>query len=128
MSYCRWSSDGFRCDVYAYEHVDGYYAVHVASRKRLFPPDFMPDLTKDFFARKISAETYAKNHKEYMDLMDTLPWRDLTYPSAGKTFEEPDLESFLARMKALKAEGARIPDGVIEGIEAELKEEDSDQS
>ena len=125
MSYCRWSSDGYRCDVYAYEHVDGYFSVNVAGRKRVFPDDFPTDPWMDFFAQKIDSETFTKRYREYHDLMDALPFQDLTIPSVGKCFEEPDLESFLARMKALKDEGAHIPDGVIEGIEEELAEENT---
>lgn len=33
MSYCRWSSDGHRCDVYVYEDVSGGFTCHVASRR-----------------------------------------------------------------------------------------------
>ena len=37
MSYCRWSTDSFDCDIYAYQHTDGGYRVHV-SRNRLVKP------------------------------------------------------------------------------------------
>lgn len=38
MSYCRWSSDDYQCDIYAYEAEDGF-VVHVASsRKRFIEP------------------------------------------------------------------------------------------
>lgn len=34
MSYCRWSSDGWSCDVYVYESESGY-VTHVASRRHV---------------------------------------------------------------------------------------------
>lgn len=34
MSYCRWSSDGFRCDIYAYASCEGGVTVHVARRRQ----------------------------------------------------------------------------------------------
>lgn len=30
MSYCRWSTDNFTCEIYAYEHFDDFWAIHVA--------------------------------------------------------------------------------------------------
>lgn len=42
MSYCRWSSMNWMCDVYVYEDVDGGWATHVAGRRRAIPP--IPDL------------------------------------------------------------------------------------
>ncbi len=34
MSYCRWSTDEFRCDLYIYANVNGYWTIHVAGRTR----------------------------------------------------------------------------------------------
>lgn len=34
MSYCRWSSDNFECDLYCYSDVNGGYTTHVAGRRR----------------------------------------------------------------------------------------------
>lgn len=44
MSYCRWSTDDFLCDLYIYEHYEGFWAIHVASIRRVYhkplpPPD-----------------------------------------------------------------------------------------
>lgn len=33
MSYCRWSSDQFQCDVYVYEDCSGGWTTHVAGRR-----------------------------------------------------------------------------------------------
>ena len=33
MSYCRWSSDNFQCDVYCYADVSGGYTTHVKDGK-----------------------------------------------------------------------------------------------
>jgi hypothetical protein len=34
MSYCRWSCDDFRSDVYTYAHIDGTWTTHVAGQTR----------------------------------------------------------------------------------------------
>ena len=33
MSYCRWSTDNFKCDLYCYEDVNGGFTTHVASNR-----------------------------------------------------------------------------------------------
>lgn len=33
MSYCRWSSDDFRCDVYVYHDVGGWWQIFVAEKR-----------------------------------------------------------------------------------------------
>ena len=42
MSYCRFSCDNFRSDVYVYESCMGGFVTHVAGNKKLFPP--IPDI------------------------------------------------------------------------------------
>lgn len=42
MSYCRYSDMNWRCDVYVYEHVGGYWVTHVAMKRKVIPP--IPDL------------------------------------------------------------------------------------
>jgi len=42
MSYCRWSSDQFQCDVYVYKDVSGGWTTHVASRRDKWKAPNMP--------------------------------------------------------------------------------------
>lgn len=48
MSYCRWSSDHFECDVYVYEDVSGGWTTHVAGRRQRNP---LPDSIKAMYPR-----------------------------------------------------------------------------
>jgi hypothetical protein len=56
MSYCRWSSDDYQCDIYAYEADEGF-EIHVASRRRTpkepfpKPVSFIDDEFDVWFAR-----------------------------------------------------------------------------
>jgi hypothetical protein len=36
MSYCRWSSNDFQCDVYVYEDVAGGWTTHVACNRVVY--------------------------------------------------------------------------------------------
>ena len=42
MSYCRWSSDDFQCDVYVYESVAGGFVTHVAANRVVFRMNCLP--------------------------------------------------------------------------------------
>lgn len=119
MSYCRWSTDSFRCDVYAYESADGY-TVHVAGRKRAIPDD----LNQPDFAFAMPPGDYTARYQAWDEAYQTLPWVELTAPSAGKTFCEPTLEAFRSRMLGLRAEGLRFPDTVLDEIDQEIMERD----
>lgn len=44
MSYCRWSSDDYQCDIYAYEGEEGF-VVHVATNRRT-PAEPFPEPVK----------------------------------------------------------------------------------
>lgn len=124
MSYCRWSSDSHRCDIYAYEDVNGGWTVHVAGRKKDVPLDWKSPIERVVLGELASdafPEAYAKWNGEY----DALPWVDLTAPSAGKHFNVPDLEEFKALMLSLRAEGLRFPDEVLSAIDEEMAEQQS---
>ena len=121
MSYCRFSTDAFRCDVYAYADDKGW-AIHVAGRKRDVPADWREPLNDLLDPSRDAKESLAEYHRFY-EQMDRLPWIPLDVPSAGKTFHELSLPAFRARMLALRAEGLRFPDSVLEEIEEEEAEE-----
>jgi hypothetical protein len=121
MSYCRWSTDAFRCDVYAYEDVSGGWTIHVAGRKRQIPdsvvcPFSMPDY---------ASPEWFKYYQEFQTALDSYPFVALTAPSAGETFNEPTLAEFRDRMTVLRAEGLRFPNYVFDVIDQEIAEEDA---
>ena len=57
MSYRRWSSDDFQCDVYVYESVAGGFVTHVAANRVVFKDElpalvpFEPEYVDQFLAR-----------------------------------------------------------------------------
>ena len=56
MSYCRFSSDGFQCDVYCYGSMGGY-TIHVAGRRQVFPePLPVMDLDDDILTIRAKIE------------------------------------------------------------------------
>src|SRR5690348_8302216 len=92
MSYCRWSSDGFRSDVYVYESVYDCWTVHVAGRRRI-GLDTLPQDPYDLLANCKSKEDIPENwqdiYRAYHDALRALPMEDINLPYAGKTFDLP---------------------------------------
>jgi len=83
MSYCRWSTDDFRCDLYIYDSCYENTVVHVARYRHTIPDEVLPppvDLvtgkTGDWYARSLVVQT----------LMDQYPRRDIGGPLDGQTF------------------------------------------
>jgi hypothetical protein len=113
MSFCRFSDDDFRCDLYCIGTGQGA-TTYVANGR--YPEDTpkVPDLmTSDpqVFADAFNAQmAHCLAH-------GTTP---LDLPHAGETFVDPDMPSFLARVESLAALGYRIPAWLIPTIKAEI--------
>lgn len=126
MSYCRWSSDNWKCDLYCYEDVNGGYTTHVAGRRRVgdVPDDRMLDMVDGL----ISAEEWSELHREQMKVLDSLPFEDINLPHAGDSFNDPTLEAFKARIMMLRGLGYHVPDYVLADVEAEIATEKANES
>ena len=126
MSYCRWSSDDFACDVYCYEDVSGGYTTHVAGNKAIIDRSTLPDCPEmpprgsDEATVKAWAEKYVVRHKALMALMENAKRKPIGLSHDGESFNDPDLESFLERLLALKTIGYNVPDWVIESVREEI--------
>lgn len=118
MSYCRWSSDDWKCDLYCYEYVHGGYLTHVADRRLISILPTSPKIEDGNF------DEFFRIHREQMKILETAEYEDIDLPYAGETFNDPNLPSFLDRVTSLKELGYHVPDYVIEMIQEEIKEND----
>ena len=117
MSYCRWSSDSFRCDLYCYEDCRGGWTTHVAGRKRIMPDDFQEP---PFSLIQTDSAEWVRQHKAFMDGIDKFPFKDIGLPHAGETFNDPTIEEFRDRVAGLITLGYNVPDCVIAEIDEEI--------
>ncbi len=122
MSYCRWSSDDFQCDVYVYESEDGY-VIHVASN-RLF---WLVPLPKPYtgYGDEFDFEDWYQRHRTVRDLMDSPDTHTIApigLPHDGETFIEDDAEEAAARLVELQKLGYQVPDYAIEELREEANE------
>jgi hypothetical protein len=123
MSYCRWSSDSFRCDVYAYEHVGGGFTIHVAGSRYVLA-DHLRDPLETLNTVRGDAKAFEKlaaDHRAFLDDLGRAARDAIASPSAGESFHEPTLQAFKARMLALRAEGLCFPDDVLTRIDEEIE-------
>ena len=114
MSYCRWSSDDWKCDLYCYRSVCGNYRTHVAKLKHVGVPVNPYNITDD---------EYWQSHQEQMEFLDKAEMKKIGLPYDGMTFVDGGLESFLERVNCLKEAGYHVPFCVFERIELEIKEQ-----
>jgi len=105
MSYCRWSSDNWRCDLYCYEDVNGGITTHVA-------------------CKSVSIDEWTKAHKKQMEFLHTAKSEKIGLSYDGETFNDPDYESFLKRLLHLREVGYNFPDWVIEEVEEDIKRQE----
>jgi len=118
MSYCRFSSDDFGCDLYCYEDCAGGFTTHVAAIKYAFKEPLPPPISLNDSNVKEWWERFQKVQVMVREA-DHVP---LNLPHDAETFNDPDLQSFLDRILYLKSLGYRVPDGVIDTVKEEIKE------
>lgn len=116
MSYCRFSSDDWSCDVYCYEDINGGYTTHVATSKAVGVPKNLHCPATDF-------DAFIKSHQEQLQFLETAERRDIGLPFDGQSFNDRDLEGFLETLTMLKKSGYNVPDYVIETVKEEIANE-----
>lgn len=124
MAYCRWSDDRFRCELYCY--FDGEdYVTHVgryrATDEPPPAPNFLgPDDGFDAFFE------WAAANKALCEWVNTAPREMIGGPHDGACFRDCFLEDFRKRLVALRGDGYRFPDEVLERVDEELMHKESE--
>ena len=143
MSYCRFSSSNWMCDVYTYEHCGGGFVTHVAGRRRPFPP--IPDLPHRWWPNfggkfvlaerrvvypskwraagaNVFAHIWVAWHRLSMWSLDLIPLRDIGLPHDGEAFSDDTATECADRLESLKAMGYNVPQYAIDALREEAEE------
>lgn len=117
MSYCRWSSDDFKSDLYVYENVAGCWTIHVASNRHVgdCPKIILPDDPED----QAQLDAAMRSYRAQMDFLQAAERVPIGLPHDGQTFHEPTPGACADRIEALVALGYRVPAGVVEALREE---------
>lgn len=111
MSYCRWSSDDFQCDVYCYEHVHGGWVTHVAGRRRVFTEPLPPPAPEgDVRAWIERCMKVTKMESEHVDI---------GLPYDGETFSTDTPGEMADVLERLGSVGYNVPGYAIESLKEE---------
>ena len=118
MSYCRWSSDDFQCDVYVYGDVYGGWCTHVAGNRPVFktalpePVTWNPD-------DDASMRAYFERHQVVTGMIRDATRVPIGLPHDGATFDDPTPGACADTLQMLRASGYQVPQYAID----ELREE-----
>ena len=141
MSYCRWSSMNWRCDVYVYDDVAGGWTTHVAGRRRIFPP--IPDLPLHrlprfggVYSRDERRVIYPSRwhagaahalftvwawwHRLSMWTVGKIPLRPIGLPFDGETFSDDTAADCADRLEWLRGLGYIVPQYAIDALRSEV--------
>ena len=123
MSYCRWSSDNFHCDLYCYQSDQGY-VTHVA-RTRI--TSYLPKPSSSKWITKIPLRLgwpiWWLRLWYWNWWMEKATRTPIDLPHDGENFLNEDLDGFLRTLLHLRRAGYRFPAHVIEAVLEELVEE-----
>ncbi len=132
MSYCRFSSDDWRCDLYVYESCNGGFVTHVASNKtrgyvpRLLPMPPYSWKSSGSLLRRIQFAVQSRlfwwSYKLQSWYVEVMPRRSLGLPFDGESFTDCDAEACATRVRLLIAAGYSVPAVVVPALEAEAAE------
>jgi hypothetical protein len=121
MSYCRWSSDNFKCDIYAYHSCYDVYTIHVASNR------IVEELPKVDY--KLLLSKHPEDYKEYMlqakardSFMQSVTRKPIGLPFDGESYDCETLQEFYYKMIELRNVGYSFPDYVLDEIKEEMAE------
>ena len=113
MSYCRFSSDDFQCDVYVYEDCAGGWTTHVAGRRHVFKEPLPADVPLE------NKEAWVKRHARVMELIDSAELVDIGLQFDGETFNDPTPGECADRLEMLRAAGYNVPQYAIDQLRDE---------
>lgn len=118
VSYCRWSSDDFQCDVYVYEDVGGGWTTHVAGSRYVHQKEMPPLIS--FLA---DPDGWFKRHEEVKGLIDAAGMETIKLPHAGESFNDPTPQACADRLESLRALGYIVPQYAIDTLREEAEDE-----
>ena len=112
MSYCRWSSEDFQCDVYVYEDCSGGFTVHVADNKPVFKEPLPKEIPFDTEHQK----EWFDRHKKVMSMVSGSKRKKIGLPHDGKTYNYDTAEEMAEFLRELKVLGYYVPEYAIENL------------
>lgn len=124
MSYCRWSSMDFACDLYIYASVYDCWTIHVAGARYVGPLPDQPSLAK-LASGEMSMEEYHAMRDRWSAWTEEHGTTAIPLPHAGGTFNLAGPGECADKVEELIALGYICPDYVVPTLREEQAELDA---
>lgn len=121
MSYCRWSTDDYQCDVYVYGDARGGWTTHVASARYVYKEPLPPMVEFDP-ADDAGWEAWLTRHKTVQRMVDEADRVAIGLPHDGETFNDDTPGECADRLESLLKLGYVVPPDVIQELRQEAAE------
>lgn len=125
MSYCRWSCDYYRSDLYVFQSDRGWESYVAGRRINVDPPADLVDMPKGTAEAWVAAWTATSVWYASLKVDGQIPdalWLDLDTvgPEARAHYIDATPGECLDRLRALSAKGFNVPAHAIEMLEEEV--------
>lgn len=140
MSYCRWSSNNFQCDVYVYADCNGGWTTHVAGNKLVIPPIPEPPFSmvivrnaeidktsrklvyqrkRDKLIANITSHLYMLLKKPHDWTLAIIPHKNIGLPHDGESFNHETAAECAKHLEYLRGLGYKVPQYAIDALNEE---------
>ena len=102
-----------RCDLYIYDHVDGYVSVNVAANTRDIPDEELPPKVS---IDEDGVDAWVERHVAVSKIVGKYETRPIAKKYAGESFAFDTPEEAVRFLGELRELGYRFPDYVIEDL------------
>ncbi len=113
MAYCRWSSDDYQCDIYAYESDCGGFCINVAKYRRHFSEPLPPAVDIS------NTKAFMERHNKVMEMLRSADSRQINLSRDGQRFSLDTAFEAVELLESLRDEGYRVPDYAIQALREE---------
>ena len=116
MSYCRFSCENWKSDVYVYADCDGGWTTHVACKRILGDAPTAPPLDK------VSPAEWLAAHQVQQKWLEQCAREQITLPYAGQSFCHATPEECVHLLETLRDMGYCVPQHAVDALCAEVKD------
>ena len=113
MSYCRWSTNDFQCDIYCYESCNGGWNIHVAANRHVLKEGDLPPRVP--YSRE-DKDAWIDRWMKVMEWVKTAEIRPIGLEFDGESYNEPTARDAADRLLALKNTGYNVPQDAIDAL------------
>lgn len=121
MSYCRWSTDDYQCDVYVYGDTRGGWTTHVASARYAYKEPLPAEVEFDP-ADDTSWSAWLARREAVQRMVDEADRVAIGLPHDGETFNDDTPGDCADRLERLRGLGYRVPQDAVEALRQEQQE------